>query len=361
MPAPSPLCDAKTLVVNLRRRYAGVAATMRALVPVQQRARPTAVWDRGGLGLAGAVGFGDLWRHGRRPPAGSSHRIWHARRPTDLLVGLCCRSLLRQPWRFVYTCPSPRRHGLLWRSIVDRADAIIAVSERSAAFLDRCDAIVPHGVATDVFTPPPDKLAAWRESGLPGKYGIGNFGRIRHSKGTDLFVDAMCELLPRHPDFTAVITGFCKRSDRAYRAALVQRIQTAGLEQRIVFLGDLEFAEIRRWYQRVSLCVASARSEGFGLTPLEAMASGAAAVTSSAGFFPQMIVPGVNGDIVATDDLPALTRAIDALLADPSALLEMGARARQHVVAQHSIEREVAGIHAVYDRLLASDARPSRS
>ncbi|MGG2478097.1 hypothetical protein ACNVD4_22235, partial [Rhizobium sp. BR5] len=33
-------------------------------------------------------------------------------------------------------------------------------------------------------------------TGLPGQYLIGCFGRVRHQKGTDLFVRAMIELLP---------------------------------------------------------------------------------------------------------------------------------------------------------------------
>ncbi len=352
MSSPSPLRDASALVVNLHRRYAGVSATIRALVPRQQRRRRTAALDMGGLGLDDSVGFGDLLRCGWRPPEGYSHRVWHARRATDAAVGLFLKRVLRQPWKLVYTSPSPRRHGRLWRALVHRCDAIIAVTERAASFLDWHSVVLPHGVDTEAFRPPADKLAAWREGGLPGKYGIGILGRIRRSKGTDLFVEAMCELLPRHPEFTAVVTGFCKPADRGWRDGLLRRIREDGLEERVVLLGDLGDAEIKRWYQRLCLCVAPSRSEGFGLTPLEAMASGAAAVTSRAGGFPQMIVPGASGLIVDTGDARALTEAIESLIADPEALLMLGARAREHVVEHHSIEREVEGIHAVYGEVL---------
>lgn len=347
----SALRDAPVLVTNLHRRYAGVSATVRALVPLQQRHQPTAVLDRGGLGLAGTVGLGDLLRHGWRPPPGHATRIWHARRSGELALGLALRHVLRQPWKFVYTSPSPRRHGWLWRTIINRSDAIIAVTERAASFLDWHTKVVPHGVDTEVFAPPPDKRAAWREGGLPGEFGIGIFGRIRRSKGTDLFVDAMCEVLPRHPRFTAVITGLCQREDEGFRDGLVERVRAAGLGSRVHFLGDLSTEEIRLWYRRVALCVAPPRSEGFGLTPLEAMASGAAAVTSREGFFPSLIVPGTNGQIVDTGDGSALARAVEELIGDPEQLLALGRRAREHVVARHSIEVEVEGIQAVYREL----------
>ena len=162
----------------------------------------------------------------------------------------------------------------------------------------------------------------------------------------------MCEVLPRFPDFTAVITGLCKPSHHDFRDGLLRQVENAGLKDRIVFLGDLEFDDIKRWYQRVSLCVAVPRSEGFGLTPLEAMASGAAALTSSEGYFPKILVPGMNGDIVPTGDAQALHCALEGLLDDPEALLRMGEQARRYVVENHSITREAEGIHAVYDAVL---------
>jgi len=351
--ATSPaLRDADVLVVNLHPRFAGVSATIHALVPVQQASRLVAVLDRGRLGLDYTVRLRDVLRQGwTRTPSGRP-RIWHARRAGDLLLGLVLGKLLRQPWKFVYTSPSPRRHGLVWRTIVNQADAIIAVTAQAAEFLDRYDAVIGHGVDTDRFCPPLDKQAAWSETGLPGRYGIGCFGRIRKTKGTHLFVEAMCRLLPERPEFTAVIAGACMSSDVEYKHDLERRIQAHGLQDRIRFLGDLSPAEIKAWYQRVALCVAPSYSEGFGLTPLEAMASGAAAVTSQAGAYPTMVRSGWNGEIFTTGNLEELCAAVSKVTADPSQLLAMGRQARDYVVQTHSIRAEVAQIHAAYDRVI---------
>jgi mannosyltransferase len=64
--------------------------------------------------------------------------------------------------------------------------------------------IVPHGVDVERFAPSADRGAEWKKAGYPGKYGIGIVGRIRKEKGTDLFVEAMCRVLPQRPDFTAL-------------------------------------------------------------------------------------------------------------------------------------------------------------
>ena len=66
---------------------------------------------------------------------------------------------------------------------------------------------------------------------------MGCFGRIRHQKGTDLFVDAMIALLPQFPDWTAVITGRVTPEHRGFADELKKKVDAAGLSDRIVFLG----------------------------------------------------------------------------------------------------------------------------
>ena len=248
---------ADVVVTNLHRRFTGVSATVQALVPCQRHQQELVVWDWGQLGLGGEIGFWSLLRWGWSLPRRGRWRIWHARRDIEILIGLLLRSLLRQPWRVVFTSAAPKRPSWWLRQLIRRCDAVIATSPRSAAFLDRCDAVIFHGVDCQVFQPPADREAALAEVGLAGKQVIASFGRIRPSKGTDLFVDALIQLLPRHPGWVGVVTGLCQRRDQPYLDSLRQRIFAAGLEQRIWFVGDLEPADIRRWYQRASICVAA--------------------------------------------------------------------------------------------------------
>ena len=339
------------VVTNLHRRFTGVSATVAALVPRQQSEREIAVVDTGSLGLSNTWALLQVIRRGwSRPPNGIT-RVWHARRDVEMLLGLFLKHVLRQNWKLVFTSAAPRRHGRVLRSIMNRMDAIIAVSERAAAFHDWHSVVVPHGVDTDDFVPAADRDALVAESSLPAPCLIGAFGRLRDSKGTDLFVKAMIDLLPDFPNCAAFLTGLAK--DDAYLVNLKQGVREAGLTDRIVFLGDLPAADFRLWYQRASLVVAASRTEGFGLTPMEAMASGASAVTSGAGYWPELMKPGINGERFETGNVEDLKRVLRPLLADPTALKELGETAREDVVAHHSIKGEVAGIHAMYDAVLS--------
>jgi mannosyltransferase len=186
---------------------------------------------------------------------------------------------------------------------------------------------------------------------LPGRYAIGCFGRVRAQKGTDVFVEAMCRLLPRHPDFTAVIVGAITPDQTAFAAALKARIAEAGLQSRIVITGEVPIEEVERWYRRLTIYAFTSRNEGFGLTLIEAMAVGAALVASRAGAAELVIEDGVTGVLVPPGDVDALAAALEPLMRDPAAAAVMGAQARVRAVKEFSLDAEAEGIARVYRAL----------
>jgi mannosyltransferase len=137
--------------------------------------------------------------------------------------------------------------------------------------------------------------------------------------------------------------------NRGFAQALQGKIDKAGLSERIVFLGEVP--DVKLWFRRVALYVAPSRNEGFGLTPLEAMASETPVVASDAGAYAEMVVPGETGAVVAADDGEALTAAIRPYLADPSLAKMHGRQALAHVRQRFPLAREAEGIARVYDRL----------
>jgi mannosyltransferase len=300
-----------------------------------------------------------LWRDVPRlfgRPANRPFRIYHCRRNNEMMLGILLRHVLRAPLRLIFNSAGQRRHKAFTRWMLRRMDAVITTSERSGSFLEVPYTVVPHGTDFEAFHPPRRSEDDFAASGLPGKYAVGCTGRIRHQKGTDLFVDAMLQLLPHYPDWTAVITGRTSPDKLSFERELKSRIAAAGLTQRIVFLGDVD--DISLWYRRFTLFVAPSRQEGFGLTPLEAMASETAVVASDAGSYPSMIRPGINGTIVPAGDRDALVAAIEPYFLAPGLAKEQGRAALEFVHANFSIEAEARRIRAVYDRLWTEQEKP---
>ncbi|MEX0587621.1 MAG: glycosyltransferase family 4 protein [Cyanobium sp.] len=353
-------------MTNLHRRYTGVSATVRALVPHQRQSLAIGLLDWGRLGLASNVCFMDLLRQGWSRPSEGRYRIWHARRDVEIVVGLLLKKLLHQPWKIVFTSAAPKPPGIWLSALLRQCDAVIATSERSAQFLSTCAEIINHGVDTSHYSPPlNDNLHRLREpidltgvvvpvavpQSLQHLYWIGSFGRIRPSKGTDLLVEALIQVLPDFPDFAAVMTGLCQVKHQKFYQTLQAKINAAGLAGRIVFLGDLEREAVLACYRRVILCVAASRTEGFGLTPLEAMACGRAVLVSGAGVWPQVVDSEV-GSAFETGSLVSLMQALRGLLCHPERLWQMGKRGRERSVARHSLQREADQINRLYRKLI---------
>jgi mannosyltransferase len=331
------------IVPNLHRRYSGVTATNRMVAPKLAKMF-RAAWlgsdAPDGIARIGVADLAKLWR--RRTPL-----IWHARRNNEMIAGVLLRAL-GWPLKLIFTSAAQRHHTWITRWLIRRMDAIIATSDISASFLKRDATVIPHGVDTDRYAPPPDRAAAFAESGLPGRYAIGCFGRVRAQKGTDVFVDSMCRLLPRYPDFTAVIVGAVAVEQTAFANDLKQRIETAGLQSRIVITGELPIEEVQRWYQRLTIYAFTSRNEGFGLTLIEAMAVGAALVASRAGAAELVVDDGVTGVLTPPGDVEALVAALEPLMRDPASCAAMGARARAQVVTNFSLDAEANRIAEVY-------------
>ncbi|MES2196591.1 MAG: glycosyltransferase family 4 protein [Pseudomonadota bacterium] len=335
------------IVPNLHRRYSGVTATNRMVAPkLAKLFRAGWLGSEAPDGIA-RIGLADLLKCWRR----NTPLIWHARRNNEMITGVLLRAL-GWPLKLVFTSAAQRHHTWITRWLIRRMDAIIATSEISKSFLKREATVVMHGVDTGTYAPPADRAAAFTESGLPGRYAIGCFGRVRAQKGSDVFVDAMCRLLPRYPDFTAVMVGAITPEQTGFANELRQRIAAAGLQSRIVITGELDIAEVPRWYQRLTIYAFTSRNEGFGLTLIEAMSVGAALVASRAGAAELVVEDGVTGVLTPTDDVDALVAALEPLMRDPVAAAAMGERARARVLEKFSLDAEANGIADVYRRLM---------
>jgi len=339
--------DLQLIVPNLHRRYSGVTATNRMVAPkLAKMFRAAWLGSDAPDGIA-RMGFADLLKLLRR----RTPLIWHARRNDEMIVGVLLRAL-GWPLKLVFTSAAQRHHTWITRWLIRQMDAVIATSDISASFLKQESVVVMHGVDTDAYALPPDRAAAFAESRLPGRYAIGCFGRVRAQKGSDVFVDAMCALLPRYPDFTAVMVGAIVPEQQAFANELRRRIEAAGLQSRIVITGELAIEEVRRWYQRLTIYAFTSRNEGFGLTLIEAMAAGVALVAARAGAAEFVVEDGVTGVLTPPGDVDALVAALEPLMRDPAAAAAMGERARARVEEKFSLDAEANAIADVYRRLI---------
>ncbi len=346
-------CDIEGLqaiVPNLHWRYSGVTAANRTAAPLLAR-RMRVCW----LGSDAPEGIGrmtfrDLLRLRSRRPRRPV--VWHARRNNEMMAGLLLK-MLGWPLRPIFTSAAQRHHTWITRFLMSRMHAVIAASEAAASYLQRPAVVILHGIDIDRYAPAQDRAAALAAAGIRQKHAIGCFGRVRAQKGTDLFIEAMCRLLPRHPDFAAVVVGQVTADQQAFSEGLKRRVREAGLADRVCFLGELPIEEVPAWYGRLLIYAFTSRNEGFGLTLLEAMAAGAALVAARAGAADKVVVDGETGLLVPAGNANALAEALETLMREPARAAEMGSKGRARVVERFSAAAEADRIAAVYRDVLA--------
>ena len=336
------------IVTNFNRNFTGVSATAAGVVRHQTHRYDMALAGFPLPGCPSPITKSQAIQATRQPPVAHPFAIWHVRRNPEMRAAIWARDVLRCPIKIVFTSAAQRRHSAFPRWLINRMDAIIATTDNAATFVPNVYAVVPHGVDTNAFFPAEDRSAAWAATGYQGKVGIATIGRIRPEKGTDRFVKTMLRLLPEHPNATALIIGRAAQADQSFLDDLKSEIQSAGLQDRIIFTGEIDASALPSLMRALTAVVQLPRYEGYGMTPLEGMASGVPFVASDEGYYRSFSGQGQCGLIAGEADAH---EALHALLSDPDRHTAMAAAARSAAEMHYSIVSEVDGIDAVYRKL----------
>jgi mannosyltransferase len=284
-------------------------------------------------------------------PKNKLFSIWHVRRNNEMRDAIIARDILRLPIKIVFTSAAQRQHSLVPRWLISKMDTVIATTELAASYVPNVGAIIPHGVNTEKFRPSNNLRDAWKKTGYPGVKGIATIGRIRKEKGTDFFVDSMIRILPNMKDLTALIIGKAGDKDKSFLENLKSKVNTAGLNDRIIFTGEISAEKLPSIFRSLSLLVALPRYEGFGMTPLEGMASGVPFVASSTGYFKEFSDQGRCGKVVPVGDLNSAIECITLFLTEEEYRNEVSIRGRKAANETYSISNEAQLIGDVYKQL----------
>ena len=336
-------------VTNYNPHFTGVSATTANVVRQQMSQYDMALVGQSLPGCPSPMTRGDAHRASLIKPKDKPFAIWHVRRNPEMRSAIWLRDIRRAPIKIVFTSAAQRLHSAYPRWLISRMDAVIATTQKAAEYVPHVRAVVPHGVDTDVFTPAPDREAAWTALGYGGSHGIATVGRIRPEKGTDVFVDAMLRLLPQRPGAVGLVIGRAGGKHETFLKSLKDKVAAAGLTDRLLFVGEIPASDLPRLMRALSLVVQLPRYEGYGMVPLEGLASGVPFIGSDAGYYRSFSAQGRVGTIVpldasATAEAAALWLSHD----DPAQVREI---TRDSAETHFSAKAEANGIGAVYEEL----------
>jgi glycosyltransferase involved in cell wall biosynthesis len=235
------------------------------------------------------------------------------------------------PWAF----PRHRVAGerLLMRAALRRADAVIAVSgftaERVRAITGR-DAVVVHEAPGSAMVPAGnDEVARVRERyHLPDRFVL-HVGNIEPRKDLHTLAAACGSA-----GIPLVLTG--------------HGLWATAAPEAVTEIGHVPAGDLPALYGAATLVGYASRYEGFGLPPVEAMACGAAVVSTPVPAVAEVV--GEGAATFAPGDVEGLTTTLRSLLGDADERADLAARGRR-AVAGLSWDRAARGTADVYRSL----------
>lgn len=170
-------------------------------------------------------------------------------------------------------------------------------------------------------------------------------GRLVPSKGQRTLIDLLPSLLARFPGLVLLLVG-----DGPEREPLRVAAAARSLNGSARFLGAR--GDVPDLLAAADLFVFPSLTEGFGLAPLEALASGVPVVAFDLPTLRRFVLPGQTGALVPKGDAAALAGAVEALLADPHARAAFAERGRDLATGSFNIRATAAAIESLYEDLL---------
>ncbi|HEY8151925.1 MAG TPA: glycosyltransferase family 1 protein, partial [Vicinamibacteria bacterium] len=172
-------------------------------------------------------------------------------------------------------------------------------------------------------------------------------GNIKPHKNLERLIDAFGLLKQRagNDDLKLLIIG----DEINKYGALRRRVEAAGVRHDVRFFGFVPDSTLSALYRLASVFAFPSLYEGFGLPPLEAMASGTPVVTSRISSLPEVV--GDAAVLVDPYSIEDIAGGLDRVLSDDALRATLVERGRLRV-AQFSWERSVRSIHRGYMKVL---------
>lgn len=187
---------------------------------------------------------------------------------------------------------------------------------------------MPVGVSTEMFTPD--------QSVTRVSYSILSFVRISPAKKIEQLIEALRILKEKNIEFTTTICGDATEQHKEYEATLHTQVESAGLQNRVVFRKGIPFEKVPALYTEHDISVNQSPSGMYDKTIFEAMLCDTLALSCNenlSGAIDEMF-------LFKEDDIKGLADKLEKLLTLPDKERVQKARElREYAKNTHSLSR----------------------
>jgi glycosyltransferase involved in cell wall biosynthesis len=239
---------------------------------------------------------------------------------------------------------------LLERLAAKRFGGVVAVSDDARDNLHNYEHIpldlievIDNGIDVDRFAKPSRATAQWLAEADASHFThrIGVVAMQRERKGLDHLLNAVPQILVKHPGAGVIIAG-----GGPLEQQLKDQAHALGISANVRFLGRRSDVPDVLW--ALDVFVMPSESEGLPISILEAMAARRCIVSTAVGAIPDVLEHGACGWLVPPHAPEAIAHAVNVLLSDAPARTRMGDAAWTRVSSGYSIRATVEKYERLY-------------
>ena len=214
-----------------------------------------------------------------------------------------------------------------FENIINKADRVIAVSEKSADGLREVCKVTRPIVVRSPLLSDPFSLSGFQKNynhndGKP--FTITTVARLYVTKGLTYLLDTAEILKKTHPRIEFKVYG-----EGELRGELLAKAKNLGLDGKDIFMGAFTSREeLTCIMAETDIFLLTSILEGQPLVIVEAMAYGCPIVSTNVGGIPELIADGVNGLLCPPEKPECLVEKIKSLVDDSSSRERLGLAAR---------------------------------
>lgn len=240
-----------------------------------------------------------------------------------------------------------RPYAIMTEHALSRARALTVPSDHLRAraqdvfAMARDIDVVPNFVDGARFRP-----SAKRPSPSAGEVVIIHASNFRAVKRIDDVVSIFARVCAKRPARLLLV------GDGAERAPAQARLTALGLADRVEAPGAI--TDVETWLARAHVALVPSERESFGLSALEALASGVPVVGSAVGGLANVVTDGATGRLADVGDVDAMVAATLDIVSEDARWQTMAEAARTEALSRFSPERALSAFEAIYDRVLAT-------
>jgi phosphatidylinositol alpha-1,6-mannosyltransferase len=217
----------------------------------------------------------------------------------------------------------------------------------------------PPVAALDLGTDPVRFNPSVDSGALRRRWGVGDapilltVARLVPHKGQDMGIRALAQLSRDFPGLRYILVGEGHDEERLRALA-----KSLGVADKVGFVGPMRDDELPEAYATSTIYLGASRVdkeinvEGFGISFLEAGASGVPSVAGDSGGVRSAVRDGETGVVVPPTDVDAIADAIRVLLLNPDRRRHMGRMARHAVETHYNWDRVARDTREFTERVI---------